>query len=106
MLKLNVTHDMVGLLQTACGRRNGFEYTVQMHMEASAMRLTLGSNDAATVHGVINEHVHPFSRARFNWVTEPGTKEYRIAAACGEFVASWSWRYAASVSSPLGPPTP
>ena len=80
------------LVQTACGRRNGFEYTVQMHMEASSMRLVLGHNDAATVNGVVNEHLRPFRRARFNWVTEPGSKEKRLAASCGEYVASWNWR--------------
>ena len=82
-------------MQTACGRRNGFEYTVQMHMEASAMRLVLGTNDAATVNGVINEHVQPFRKGRFDWITEPGSKERRVAVACGEYTASWSWRYVA-----------
>ncbi|KAK9809527.1 hypothetical protein WJX73_008826 [Symbiochloris irregularis] len=78
--------------RTPSGRRNGFQYTVQMHMEASAVRLVLGNTDAVTVHGAVNEHVRPFRGGRFDWVTDSESKERRLAASCGEFVASWSWR--------------
>lgn len=93
LLKLAWHHCCAVAMQTACGRRNGFEYTVQMHMEASALHLTLGSSDAASVNGVVNEHVQPFRKARFDWATEPDCKERRVSVACGEYTASWSWRY-------------
>ena len=63
--------------QTACGLRNGFEYTVGLQMESAALKLVLHEGDQRLVHNS-EQGVQAFSKAHFDWVTATGTKERHI----------------------------
>ena len=67
-------------LQTACGLRNGFEYTVQLQMETTAMKLVLHEGDQRLVHAG-DKGMEAFRKAHFDWVTEAGSKERRIVVS-------------------------
>ena len=63
--------------QTACGLRNGFQYTVQLQMEGACMRLMLNEADQMLVTRRAGGFP-PLQQAHFDWVTEAGMKEQRI----------------------------
>ena len=64
-------------MQTACGLRNGFQYTVQLQIEGACMRLALNEADQRLVSQSAGG-VPPLLKAHFDWVTEAGTKEQYI----------------------------
>ena len=68
-------------VQTACGLRNGFEFTVQLQMETTAIKLVLHASDQRLVH-CGDQGTQPLRKAHFDWVTEAGSKEHQIVVRC------------------------